>query len=192
MQKSANEQSVTAQKGRSIHFCVANAESHQQLLQAATYFKVKSILEKIPPISWPLMSKHFVRIRRKNSLFTGINVRQNQARGWAFICYDCLGSEGKEKRRKQEQRERRQKCNILYWYRNHMAVVLKPHQSTTGAPTAVWAYSCITKGWFRDTQFSQSCIRLLGPSMHCAHNLTDAEPLLIYSTCINAIRWTNW
>lgn len=46
MQKSANEQSVTAQKGRSIHFCVANAESHQQLLQVATYFKVKSILEK--------------------------------------------------------------------------------------------------------------------------------------------------
>lgn len=34
MQKSANEQSVTAQKGRSIHFCVANAKSHQQLLQA--------------------------------------------------------------------------------------------------------------------------------------------------------------
>lgn len=114
MQKSANEQSVTAQKGRSIHFCVANAESHQQLLQAATYFKVKSILEKIPAISWPLMSKHFVTVRRKNFLFTGINVRQNQARGWAFICYDCSGSEGKEKRRKQEQRERRQKCNILY------------------------------------------------------------------------------
>lgn len=113
MQKYANEQSVTARKGRSIHFCVANAESHQQLLQAAIYLKVKSILEKIPPISWPLMSKHFVTVRRKNSLFTGINIRQNQARGWAFICYDCLGSEGKEKRRKQE----------------HSVLIQKPHGS---------------------------------------------------------------